>query len=63
MPVYEYECQRCGETFEIQRGVTQHDQKATCPKCRAANCRQVFSGFARLGPSSGHDRVGPVFPT
>ena len=53
MPVYEYECNSCGEKFEWKRGITESDSKVKCPKCGVTEPRRVFSSFARGSSSSG----------
>ncbi len=46
MPVYEYECQKCGERFELRRSMSDTDQDIKCLKCGAENPRRIFSTFA-----------------
>jgi putative FmdB family regulatory protein len=42
MPLYEYECQRCGHTFEIKQGI--HDCPITrCPDCEGKLKRLIHS--------------------
>ena len=43
MPIYEYECRRCGEEFEllILKGTV-----AACPACQSQDLEQLLSGFA-----------------
>ena len=46
MPVYEYECQKCGKRFTLALSLAAHGrQKASCPKCKSAKVTQLFSGF------------------
>jgi len=52
MPVYEYECTKCGERFELRRGMNDKDDEIGCPRCGAKSPQRVFSVFAR-GSSSG----------
>jgi putative FmdB family regulatory protein len=52
MPIYEYECQKCGERFEVRRGMAESDNETKCPKCEAEKPRRVFSVFA-TGSSGG----------
>ena len=33
MPIYEYECQKCGEKFEDFSPLGEHENKLKCPKC------------------------------
>jgi len=51
MPVYEYECTKCGERFELRRGMNDKDDEIRCPKCGTESPRRVFSLFA-AGSSS-----------
>ena len=46
MPIYEYECLKCGNKFEVRRGFIECDDTLKCPKCEAENPRRVFSPFA-----------------
>ena len=51
MPIYEYECEKCGERFELRRGMADGDSDVNCLKCGAKKPRRVFSVFA-TGSSS-----------
>jgi putative FmdB family regulatory protein len=55
MAVYEFECAACGERFEVQRPMSQHDhlkeQAPTCPKCGKTDTRQLVSVFNCKSPS------------
>ncbi len=53
MPMYEYECQTCGEKFEMRRGFSDADDDITCPKCGAQNVKRAMSLFASGGGGSG----------
>ncbi len=34
MPIYEFECKKCGHQFEQVMTIAEHDQKKVhCPKC------------------------------
>ena len=46
MPIYEYECGKCGEKFELRRSIADSDSEVKCPKCGAENPQRVFSLFA-----------------
>ena len=46
MPIYEYECHKCGEKFEQFRSLRQSDSEVECPKCGAKHPIRVFSTFA-----------------
>ena len=51
MPIYEYECRKCGEKFELRRNIADSDSEVGCPKCGAENPLRVFSVFS-TGSSS-----------
>lgn len=48
--VYEFECARCGERFELTRPMSEHDKlrehTPTCPKCGASDTHQLVSVFS-----------------
>ncbi|MEW6368860.1 MAG: zinc ribbon domain-containing protein [Acidobacteriota bacterium] len=46
MPMYEYECQACGERFELLQKLGATNEGVTCPKCGAAQSERVASSFA-----------------
>ena len=33
MPIYEYQCNKCGQEFELRRTYSESDAAAACPKC------------------------------
>ena len=75
MPIYEYQCTRCNEVFEIFHKIDE-DGKVTCPKClkpakkliSATNFVLRGSGFyvndypskSRKKPGQKKDRAGRV---
>ena len=48
MPIYEYECHKCGERFELRRSMSDSDRDAKCPKCAEENVHRVVSAFATV---------------
>ena len=49
MPIFEYQCRKCGEKFEqivLREGV-----EVKCPKCGASRTERLLSGFAVSGGS------------
>ena len=46
MPIYNYECKKCGERFELRRSLNDSDEEIGCPRCGVAHPRRVFSLFA-----------------
>ncbi len=55
MAVYECECQSCGERFEVNVSISEHDawkgKPPPCPKCGKAKTRQLVSAFSCKAPS------------
>ena len=52
MPIYEYECLKCGERFEMRRSMSDSDQDVKCPECGTEDTRRVFSSFATTSGAS-----------
>jgi|LSQX01.2.fsa_nt_gb putative FmdB family regulatory protein len=46
MPLYEYECEACGERFEALVSARSKDQKRNCPACGSSETGRVASTFA-----------------
>jgi putative FmdB family regulatory protein len=42
MPLYEYECEKCGARFEAITRITEKDE-TECPECGAPAARQMSS--------------------
>ncbi|SAK78033.1 FmdB family regulatory protein [Caballeronia hypogeia] len=53
MPVYDYECARCG-AFEAVRRIAERDDPAACPECGATATR-VTIGAPSVGGPGGAD--------
>ena len=49
MPLYEYRCTACGETFEILAGLADRDEKAVCLACGGRDAARVFSSITLAG--------------
>jgi putative FmdB family regulatory protein len=52
MPTYEYECQRCGHSFELFQGIKEPPKKR-CPKCRGKVNRLLGTGAGVIFKGSG----------
>ncbi len=48
MPIYEYECTKCGRVVEELRRMDARDEPATCPDC-GARAEVRLSTFAAHG--------------
>jgi putative FmdB family regulatory protein len=55
MAVYEFECQACGEHFEVSIPISEYDRlkkrAPACPKCGKSRVRQLVSSFSCKAPS------------
>ena len=51
MPIYEYECDRCGQCFE-QLVFAYDEKKVNCPQCGQTKVRKLISCASFLGDSS-----------
>jgi putative FmdB family regulatory protein len=58
MPLYEYECQRCGRLFDARRGIDESEVGIACPTCGARDPKRVFSRFATTWSDSGCSSSG-----
>jgi putative FmdB family regulatory protein len=45
MPIYEYECRRCKERFEVLQKMNEDVSPLRCPKCQADKPQKVLSLF------------------
>jgi putative FmdB family regulatory protein len=44
MPVYEYECESCGERFDkLVRSMRQEPPEVACPACQGTEVRRLLS--------------------
>ena len=59
MPIYEYECKKCGNFFsELVFG----EEEVHCPKCKSKRIERQFSAFA-VGGESSSGKTGQTGPT
>ena len=49
MPLYEYECEKCGRRTEVRQSVGQNGAQVACSSCGAVGLRRVFSSFSCIG--------------
>jgi putative FmdB family regulatory protein len=52
MPLYEYVCKDCGESFEMMVRFTEGELKQSCPNCAGSNTHKKISRVGAFGPSS-----------
>jgi putative FmdB family regulatory protein len=46
MPIYEYRCEICRETFERLRPMREADEPTTCPRCESKAVERLISEFS-----------------
>lgn len=51
MPIFEYVCEKCGNTFE--KLVFRQDEPVSCPKCGDADPKKLVSAARVIGTGSG----------
>lgn len=49
MPLYEYQCNSCGESFEKMVRFSDANQNPACPHCESKDTRKALSAFAVKG--------------
>ncbi len=47
MPLYEYYCPECKDTFEALRSTPEADAPVACPSCHQVSTQRILSLFAR----------------
>ncbi|MBV9129973.1 MAG: zinc ribbon domain-containing protein [Verrucomicrobia bacterium] len=54
MPLYEYLCKKCGESFALTMTISEHGKKRVqCPHCKGTEVeQQVQSFFAKTSRKS-----------
>jgi putative FmdB family regulatory protein len=50
MPLYEFKCKECDDTFEVRRPMSEASEPATCPQGHDGAVR-MLSVFASVGAS------------
>ncbi len=58
MPIYEYKCTECGNTFSRLRNIGASTDGVRCPKCKSENVERQLSSFAST--STGSSTGGPA---
>lgn len=63
MPIYEYECNKCGHKFELRRNIADSDKEIKCPKCGKKSPKRVFSVFGTASSSNSCTPSAPIGST
>ena len=59
MPLYEYECQKCGKDFTLLQSASVNKDETECSHCGARGVKSKFSTFSARGGKSATN-AGPV---
>jgi len=59
VPIYEYECRKCKERFEVIQRISDDATDLQCPKCGADKVKKVLSGFFSTSGKSPSASCGP----
>ena len=59
MPLYEFKCRTCDDTFEVRRPMSEAGDPATCPQGHDGAVR-LLSVFASVGATGGAPSAAPA---
>lgn len=60
MPIYEYQCDKCGHVTEALRGMARADDPIACEGCGASKTKRRQSEFAAVGSRPGGSDIPPM---
>lgn len=49
MPIYEYQCKRCGKIFERFQKLNDREEIVKCPNCGSKEIERILSCFSYKG--------------
>ncbi len=52
MPIYEYQCNKCGQRFEVRQSMGADSSGLNCPECSSRDLRRLFSSFFSTNSSA-----------
>jgi putative FmdB family regulatory protein len=58
MPTYDYRCEKCLTTFDVQAGIPEYERglKVKCPACGSKRVRRTISTVSIFGSSRDNPR-------
>lgn len=56
MPLYQYKCRHCDESFERRLRMSQSGEPQACPECGSDETRKLLGSFAVGGSSKSASR-------
>jgi putative FmdB family regulatory protein len=59
MPIYEYQCRKCGVIFERFQKLNEDGEFLNCPACGAKKPEKILSGFSSSKRSESSSSCGP----
>jgi putative FmdB family regulatory protein len=62
MPLYEYRCNACSETFDLLRPMADRTLQAICPSCESATTMPLISRVAAVVSSAAPSRSAAPAP-
>jgi putative FmdB family regulatory protein len=62
MPLYEYRCNACSETFELLRPMAHRTLQAVCPSCESATTMPLISRVAAVVSTASPSRASAPAP-
>ena len=64
MPIYEYDCDTCGEHFEIRAAMTARPGERSCTRCGGTDIHRDYGGISvlRSGRTTHEPRPGELRP-
>lgn len=63
MPLYEFRCEKCGETFDKLVSTRDRNKIPACPECSSKKVQRLVSSFAVGTASTGQSSLGSSCPT
>lgn len=53
MPIYEYMCMNCGNSFSVLQKMGSSEKDTACPECGSNNIKKKVSLFCSTSPEGG----------
>ena len=60
MPLYEYQCEKCQNQFEVLQSISQSndtENQVKCPECGKIETKKVFSVFSSQSNQNGSSQL------
>jgi len=62
MPIYEYQCEACGEDFDLFVRSPAQQKEPECPRCGSRKVKKAISLFGVGGAEAGHNAAASCGP-